>query len=80
MFSPYPNVSVKYGDFYKNYQTMDDGSQDIIHIDIANNGDVYEFAFEHYLPKVSENAFYAFYPNLFLFHLFFHLINYEKFF
>lgn len=56
LFSPYPNVSVEYGDFYKNYQTMDDGSQDIIHIDIANNGDVYEFAFEHYLPKVSENG------------------------
>jgi predicted O-methyltransferase YrrM len=56
LFSSYQNVSICYGDFYETHKTMDNGSQDIVHIDIANNGEVYQFAFEHYLPKVSENG------------------------
>ena len=29
---------------------------DIIHIDIANNGDVFEYAIKNYLPKLCENG------------------------
>ena len=53
-FSEHPNVSVEYGDFYKLHKGLKD--VDIIHIDIANNGDVFEYAIQHYLPKLSENG------------------------
>ena len=49
------NVSIDYGDFYKLSNTIN-STFDIIHIDIANNGDVYEYAIEHYLPKLNENG------------------------
>ena len=42
-FSPYKNVTIDYGDFYNVLKTYPDKSIDILHIDIANNGDVYEF-------------------------------------
>ena len=54
MFRDYPNVSISYGDFYQLHKEI--GSMDIIHIDIANNGDVFEYALEHYLPKLSANG------------------------
>ena len=53
-FSPYPNVSIEYGDFYKLHEGVD--NVDIIHIDIANNGDVFEYAMKHYLPKLSSKG------------------------
>ena len=46
------NVSINYGDFYEVYKNIDNNI-DIIHIDIANNGDTYEYAIQHYLPKLS---------------------------
>ena len=46
------NVSINYGDFYELYKDLHD-KIDIIHIDIANNGDTYEHAIQHYLPKLS---------------------------
>lgn len=46
------NVSIVKGDFYKSLDLFEDKSIDILHIDIANNGDVYEFAIQNYLPKV----------------------------
>ena len=33
-----------------------DDSIGILHVDIANNGDVYEYAFEKYLPKVAKGG------------------------
>ena len=53
-FSPYPNVSIEYGDFYKLHKVVDE--VDIIHIDVANNGDVFEYAMKHYLPKLSSKG------------------------
>lgn len=35
---------------------MTNNSIDIIHIDIANNGDVYEYSIQHYLPKLSSSG------------------------
>jgi len=46
------NVSILKGDFYESLHLFRDDSIDILHIDIANNGDTYEFAIENYLTKV----------------------------
>jgi len=54
LFKDYDNVSINYGDFYEVHKTIN--NVDIIHIDIANNGDVYEYAVKNYLPKLSDNG------------------------
>lgn len=54
-FKHYKNVSIDYGDFYNLSNTIN-SKFDIIHIDIANNGDVYEYAIEHYLSKLNDNG------------------------
>lgn len=59
-FSDCKNVSILYGDYYKEYKNITNNSIDIIHIDIANNGDVIEFAFENYINKLSENGIFIF--------------------
>lgn len=46
------NVSIYKRDFYKSADVYEDNSIDILHIDIANNGDTFEFAIQNYLPKV----------------------------
>jgi predicted O-methyltransferase YrrM len=56
VFKDTKNVSIKKGDFYKSVDLFEDQSIDIIHIDIANNGDVYEFAIENYIQKLSPNG------------------------
>ena len=47
-----PNVSINKKNFYDSVDDYEDDSIDILHIDIANNGDVFEFAINNYLPKV----------------------------
>lgn len=59
-FSKYNNVSIKYGDFYEIHKLLSDNSVDIIHIDIANNGNVYEFAMQNYFPKLSKKGMMIF--------------------
>lgn len=54
-FKDYTNVFIKYGDFYKLYDVIND-TFDIIHIDIANNGNVYEYAINKYLLKLNKNG------------------------
>jgi len=54
LFKDYDNVSINYGDFYEVHKTIN--NVDLIHIDIANNGDVFEYAIKNYLPKLSENG------------------------
>jgi|UniRef100_A0A6C0CWL7 predicted O-methyltransferase YrrM len=54
-FKDYTNVSINYGNFYELYNTLN-STYDIIHIDIANNGDVYEYAIENYLSKLNNNG------------------------
>lgn len=55
-FKSYENVEINYGDFYELHKNMANNSIDIIHIDIANNGEVYEYAIQHYLPKLSSSG------------------------
>jgi predicted O-methyltransferase YrrM len=59
-FSSYPNVTIDYGDFYKKHEEIKDNSIDLLHIDIANNGDVLKFALKHYINKLSENGILIF--------------------
>jgi glucosamine-phosphate N-acetyltransferase len=49
------NVLIEYGDFYKKYKELD-GNADIIHIDVANTGDTYQFAIENYLPLLKKDG------------------------
>ena len=46
------NVFINKKNFYDSVGDYKDNSIDILHIDIANNGDVFEFAIQNYLPKV----------------------------
>lgn len=55
-FNKYNNVNINYGDFYDVYEKYDDKSIDILHIDIANNGDVYEFMFQNYVDKLTDDG------------------------
>ena len=48
------NVKIEYGDFYKKYKDFQDESIDILHVDIANNGEIYEFCIKNYLSKIKD--------------------------
>lgn len=53
MFKENPNVHINKADFYKSVDKFADDSINIMHIDIANNGDTFQFAVENYLPKIA---------------------------
>ena len=55
-FKNYQNVNIDYGDFYKKYNDIENNSIDIIHIDIANDGKVYQFAIDNYYEKLKQNG------------------------
>ena len=55
-FSKHKNVLIDYGDFYKKFNEIDDNSIDILHVDIANNGDVVDFVFNNYVNKVKKGG------------------------
>jgi predicted O-methyltransferase YrrM len=54
------NVHICKADFYKGVELFSDNSIDIMHIDIANDGDVYEFAIENYMKKISDGGVMVF--------------------
>lgn len=53
-FDENKNVSIQYGDFYK--LTFPEQSIDLLHIDIANDGNVYEYVFKNYLKYVKDTG------------------------
>jgi len=55
-FKEYPNVHIADGDFYELHKTYKDKSIDLLHVDIANDGAVYEFAIEHYMTKLTDGG------------------------
>lgn len=55
-FINYPNIKIYYGDFYKKFAELENNSIDILHIDIANNGDIYDFVFLNYMSKLTEHG------------------------
>jgi len=52
----FPNATINKGDFYKIINNFTNYSIDILHIDIANDGDVYEFALTNYMKKLSHKG------------------------
>ena len=46
------NLKIHKKNFYESVNDYVDNSIDILHIDIANTGDTYDFAIKNYLPKV----------------------------
>jgi predicted O-methyltransferase YrrM len=55
-FDNYNNIEIGKLDFYEGYKQFEDNSIDILHIDIANNGDVYKFTIDNYMSKISDNG------------------------
>ncbi len=55
-FAKYDDFRLEKGNFFGSEALYGDNSIDILHVDIANNGDVYEYFFEKYLPKVAKTG------------------------
>jgi predicted O-methyltransferase YrrM len=55
-FKNYNNVKILFGNFFDIYQIYNDNSIDILHIDIANDGDIFEFMFKNYIQKMNKNG------------------------
>jgi glucosamine-phosphate N-acetyltransferase len=55
-YNIYSNVKIEYGDYYNMVSKFSNGSIDILHIDIANNGETFKFAIDNYLDKLSSNG------------------------
>ena len=55
-FEKYKNVSIHRGDFFKADTSFSDGQIDLLHVDIANNGDVFKHTLDKYMDKVSKNG------------------------
>ena len=52
-FSEYENVEVKKANFFGYEANYENGQIDILHIDIANDGDTYKHALDNYMEKIS---------------------------
>ena len=55
-FSKQKNVHIKKADYKNIYKFHSDNSIDILHIDISNNGDTYEYCLNKYMPKISQGG------------------------
>ena len=55
-FDKMEKVKIEERDFYDAPQFLQDQSVDILHIDIANNGDVFEFAVTRLIHKLSSTG------------------------
>lgn len=51
-----PRIKISKADYYDSVDLFEDESIDLLHIDIANNGETYNFAINNYLKKVSPNG------------------------
>lgn len=54
-FNMYSNVKIQYGNFYTSLDLFEDNSIDILHIDIANTGEIVPTVAQ-YMKKVSQNG------------------------
>ena len=52
MFKEHDNVKILKDSFYEYYKNSN--RFDLIHIDISNDGEVYDFAVKNYLPLVNK--------------------------
>jgi predicted O-methyltransferase YrrM len=58
-FKSNENVKIQYGNFNDLYKFLDNDI-DILHIDIANNGDTLDFVIDNYLDKITEKGMIIF--------------------
>ena len=56
LFKKKKNVNIKKYDYYNGYNLYKNKEIDLLHIDIANNGDVYKFAIDNYMEKLSDTG------------------------
>jgi len=56
IYGHFKNIKIEKLDFYKGVDRYKDESIDILHVDIANNGDVYKFAIENYMKKIKKGG------------------------
>ena len=54
-FKNYKNLKINYGNYFTKFNQFKDDSIDLIHIDIANDGVVYDFFLKHYFQKLTKN-------------------------
>jgi len=52
----FPGSLISDGDFFELHQSIKDNSLDLLHVDIANNGEVYQFALDNYLEKLTDSG------------------------
>ena len=52
----FPNVSIENGNFFELYNSIPDNSLDILHVDVANDGEVYQAVLDHYIKKMSNKG------------------------
>jgi len=52
-FSDCDKISILYGDFHDADKDLEEGAYDLIHVDVANDGDVYAEAERTMLPKLA---------------------------
>jgi predicted O-methyltransferase YrrM len=55
-FAKYPNVKIEKGNYFEKVDDFEDNSIDFMHIDIANTGDVFSFAVENYMSKMTKEG------------------------
>lgn len=55
-FRDYSNVTIGHGDLFQMCDQFGDDSVDLLHIDIANNGDVYQYCLDNYVHKLSKHG------------------------
>ena len=56
-FKSFEKIKINFGNFFEMSDKFENDSIDILHVDIANNGDVYQYAVEKYLCKVKTGGF-----------------------
>jgi hypothetical protein len=59
-FQGSPKVIIEKQNFFEHYKCIEDKSIDILHIDIANDGDILNYTITHYLPKIKDNGIILF--------------------
>lgn len=55
-YKNHERVKIKKSDIFKAQNLFDDNSVDIFHIDVANNGETYEFCINYLIPKLTKSG------------------------
>jgi len=55
-FGKFENIKIEKLDFFKGFEKYENSSINILHVDIANNGDVFKFAIKNYFSKIKKGG------------------------